>query len=115
LHRAGGRARTDHVPGAREVGPPDRAALDIEHDPTTDRKSTRLHSSHTVIYTLPLHDALPICLHRAGGRARTDHVPGAREVGPPDRAALDIEHDPTTRRIATPELLLGTAHLPVGL
>src|SRR5476649_2632027 len=29
-----------------------------------DRKSTRLNSSHTVIYTLSLHDALPIC--RAG-------------------------------------------------
>src|SRR5476649_265739 len=28
-----------------------------------DRKSTRLNSSHTVIYTLSLHDALPIsCL-----------------------------------------------------
>src|SRR5215204_4594869 len=27
----------------------------------TDRKSTRLNSSHTVIYTLSLHDALPIC------------------------------------------------------
>src|SRR4030095_812672 len=26
----------------------------------TDRKSTRLHSSHTEIYTLSLHDALPI-------------------------------------------------------
>src|SRR5882672_4251146 len=25
-----------------------------------DRKSTRLNSSHTVIYTLSLHDALPI-------------------------------------------------------
>src|SRR5947207_2043539 len=30
-----------------------------------DRKSTRLNSSHTVIYTLSLHDALPIC-RRAG-------------------------------------------------
>src|SRR5476649_1099227 len=29
-----------------------------------DRKSTRLNSSHTVIYTLSLHDALPI----SGGR-----------------------------------------------
>src|SRR5882672_2412822 len=30
-------------------------------DPETlDRKSTRLNSSHTVIYTLSLHDALPI-------------------------------------------------------
>src|SRR5476649_2460046 len=28
-----------------------------------DRKSTRLNSSHTVIYTLSLHDALPISPH----------------------------------------------------
>src|SRR5579875_3207818 len=28
---------------------------------SVDRKSTRLNSSHTVIYTLSLHDALPIC------------------------------------------------------
>src|SRR5882672_9762651 len=28
--------------------------------PRLDRKSTRLNSSHTVIYTLSLHDALPI-------------------------------------------------------
>src|SRR5476649_1964634 len=28
--------------------------------PGIDRKSTRLNSSHTVIYTLSLHDALPI-------------------------------------------------------
>src|SRR5882672_6310592 len=28
--------------------------------PEGDRKSTRLNSSHTVIYTLSLHDALPI-------------------------------------------------------
>src|SRR5882672_98422 len=28
--------------------------------PAPDRKSTRLNSSHTVIYTLSLHDALPI-------------------------------------------------------
>src|SRR5499427_304920 len=32
-----------------------------------DRKSTRLNSSHTVIYTLSLHDALPICGERALG------------------------------------------------
>src|SRR5476649_410052 len=30
----------------------------------TDRKSTRLNSSHTVIYTLSLHDALPILARR---------------------------------------------------
>src|SRR5476649_1510492 len=29
-------------------------------DGMVDRKSTRLNSSHTVIYTLSLHDALPI-------------------------------------------------------
>src|SRR5476649_1829769 len=33
-----------------------------------DRKSTRLNSSHTVIYTLSLHDALPISAS-ASGRA----------------------------------------------
>src|SRR5882672_11142787 len=33
-----------------------------------DRKSTRLNSSHTVIYTLSLHDALPISRARAGER-----------------------------------------------
>src|SRR5215211_4715237 len=34
----------------------------IESCPEQDRKSTRLNSSHTVIYTLSLHDALPILL-----------------------------------------------------
>src|SRR5476649_1361813 len=33
------------------------------HTPERDRKSTRLNSSHTVIYTLSLHDALPILVH----------------------------------------------------
>src|SRR5579875_2830317 len=50
-----------------------------------DRKSTRLNSSHTVIYTLSLHDALPISRrgprrrrHPAAGRdepAQRDHLP----------------------------------------
>src|SRR5476649_269291 len=35
-----------------------------------DRKSTRLNSSHTVIYTLSLHDALPISHHRYRGNRR---------------------------------------------
>src|ERR1044072_214799 len=35
-----------------------------------DRKSTRLNSSHTEIYTLSLHDALPIC--GVGGGAAGD-------------------------------------------
>src|SRR5476649_715706 len=33
--------------------------------PPGDRKSTRLNSSHTVIYTLSLHDALPISWRRS--------------------------------------------------
>src|SRR5882672_8448043 len=33
--------------------------------PRRDRKSTRLNSSHTVIYTLSLHDALPIYVRLA--------------------------------------------------
>src|SRR5476649_1940325 len=37
---------------------------------TTDRKSTRLNSSHTVIYTLSLHDALPISVDVADGIAQ---------------------------------------------
>src|SRR5579875_1508289 len=34
--------------------------LTFAERPKLDRKSTRLNSSHTVIYTLSLHDALPI-------------------------------------------------------
>src|ERR1035437_2892864 len=34
-----------------------------------DRKSTRLNSSPTEIYTLYLHDALPICCQHGGRRA----------------------------------------------
>src|SRR5882672_2898796 len=39
-----------------------RAFSGVYAAPTQDRKSTRLNSSHTVIYTLSLHDALPILL-----------------------------------------------------
>src|SRR5947207_2162751 len=38
-----------------------------ESDERADRKSTRLNSSHTVIYTLSLHDALPIWSRSAAG------------------------------------------------
>src|SRR5579875_2074827 len=41
----------DYPPNLREIPDP---------PPFLDRKSTRLNSSHTVIYTLSLHDALPI-------------------------------------------------------
>src|ERR671926_253790 len=36
-----------------------------------DRKSTRLNSSHTEIYTLSLHDALPICRSRISPNSLT--------------------------------------------
>src|SRR5476649_2720494 len=39
-----------------------------------DRKSTRLNSSHTEIYTLSLHDALPILLSR---RSRYSEQPAS--------------------------------------
>src|SRR5882672_9281812 len=46
-----------------------------------DRKSTRLNSSHTVIYTLSLHDALPIS---SGGRTpfvtSHSHSPSRRDA-----------------------------------
>src|SRR5579875_975208 len=50
-----------------------------------DRKSTRLNSSHTEIYTLSLHDALPIYArsHRAGDELDRglERLPLARAVG----------------------------------
>src|SRR5215211_5863539 len=40
----------------------------IDRSTLRDRKSTRLNSSHTVIYTLSLHDALPISARGRYGR-----------------------------------------------
>src|SRR5476649_1256168 len=41
----------------------------------SDRKSTRLNSSHTEIYTLSLHDALPILdLHDVGVGCAQDNI-----------------------------------------
>src|SRR5476649_2482699 len=48
-----------------------------------DRKSTRLNSSYTVIYTLSLHDALPICVVRFHRRIRR-HVVEHSEWGKPN-------------------------------
>src|SRR5947207_1261794 len=57
-HLAQGRVGC-HVAGALQLrGPPDTP---FRPPGCRDRKSTRLNSSHTVIYTLSLHDALPIC------------------------------------------------------
>src|ERR687894_124789 len=42
-----------------------------------DRKSTRLNSSHTEIYTLSLHDALPIS-HTYGPQKADDGTPAGQ-------------------------------------
>src|SRR5476649_2689663 len=52
-----------------------------------DRKSTRLNSSHTVIYTLSLHDALPIF----GEVLRLVHVVGGEHDRLAERA--HVAHD----------------------
>src|SRR5215211_5750171 len=60
-----------------------------------DRKSTRLNSSHTVIYTLSLHDALPIFLELVEPRAEdvVDEVGGALRIDP----KKSLEHKHTVR------------------
>src|SRR5476649_161202 len=60
----------------------------------SDRKSTRLNSSHTEIYTLSLHDALPISRRDDSGRQRHRHdVPRAARRGRADRAVeLPAQH-----------------------
>src|SRR5262252_2861912 len=57
-----------------------------------DRKSTRLNSSHTEIYTLSLHDALPISF----GRGREHHQPG-RDDGITQREDEHGEPEPRAR------------------
>src|SRR5215204_4599908 len=56
---------------------PTPATYDLGAWQNIDRKSTRLNSSHTVIYTLSLHDALPIYVpprlqaeRKSAGRSR---------------------------------------------
>src|SRR5438034_72478 len=44
----------------RANGPDPEPPLGVYEHESRDRKSTRLNSSHTVIYRLSLHDALPI-------------------------------------------------------
>src|ERR687885_560702 len=61
----------DSVPAVRS-----RAAWSL----VEDRKSTRLNSSHTEIYTLSLHDALPIYawIHRCARVRRRAHQRAAQ-------------------------------------
>src|SRR5476649_2033772 len=66
-----------------------------------DRKSTRLNSSHTVIYTLSLHDALPISALNISAKelAKRAHVSlptiqrfEAVDGVPPSRSSRSEEH-----------------------
>src|SRR5476649_184983 len=58
-----------------------------------DRKSTRLNSSHTVIYTLSLHDALPISFEvRQLGVALVEHEILDQRLDPNLDTALLAEH-----------------------
>src|SRR5919199_1240078 len=62
-----------------------RRPVAVQPDRVVDRKSTRLNSSHTEIYTLSLHDALPIYDHRvlaAEFHRRPDQV-APRVLGDP--------------------------------
>src|SRR5476649_914447 len=66
------------APGNQEV--PRR----VRHRPGADRKSTRLNSSHTEIYTLSLHDALPISSSPTTTGSRT--APPARRCRRPRKS-----------------------------
>src|SRR5882672_146747 len=59
----------------------------------SDRKSTRLNSSHTVIYTLSLHDALPIL---------ADHP---QQLFVHQRLADAMQHRTIHRRVAVHDML----------
>src|SRR5215211_6048434 len=57
-----------------------------------DRKSTRLNSSHTVIYTLSLHDALPI------SSASTTHCSSVKLAPRSCRVYLRLQASHASRR-----------------
>src|SRR5215204_5770414 len=68
-----------------------------------DRKSTRLNSSHTVIYTLSLHDALPISEHgrlfgalSAPARRDRDGCRAAPQPGPQDDRGVPRSEEHTS-------------------
>src|SRR5476649_707113 len=59
-------------------------------DRCPDRKSTRLNSSHTEIYTLSLHDALPISLKRPSAPRTSGCVtPSCSAITRADGASID--------------------------
>src|SRR5476649_1278071 len=64
---------------------------------TRDRKSTRLNSSHTEIYTLSLHDALPIYPLIEPGAHRFVCAIGGSGIAATDRNDGDAEDDQNER------------------
>src|SRR6516162_5173292 len=70
----------------------------------------------TEIYTLSLHDALPICLHpgRAGDRLRSAHLPGARHRRVGDLGGLAVQ-PPGARLVRAAVVPVAALHrLPVA-
>src|SRR5476649_2783361 len=65
-----------------------------------DRKSTRLNSSHTEIYTLSLHDALPIWTSSLGRAFETFE---ARDVVDVVTRAADVEREVAEHAVRSEE------------
>src|SRR3712207_4431274 len=61
-----------------------------------DRKSTRLNSSHANIYTLSLHDALPICWPRSRGRSSSLAASAAPEASRSERPDASTLNPPSS-------------------
>src|SRR5476649_1743849 len=83
-----------------------RATSEATRSSERDRKSTRLNSSHTVIYTLSLHDALPILSYSAEKSLDVDRSPCRRTLL--EESARDFRSDSferKRRRNALPRVL----------
>src|SRR5215211_968245 len=63
----------------------------------SDRKSTRLNSSHTVIYPLSLHDALPISARLQGVIHELRQEPHRHVLEGERRAVEKLEHEEVVR------------------
>src|SRR5882672_4017101 len=77
----------------------------IQADRQPDRKSTRLNSSHTVIYTLSLHDALPILKDKVNNAVSGNSSSSSSNQGEsPDINAGNSSGSPTRSEEHTSEL-----------
>src|SRR6202022_2567796 len=84
------RARLLRLHAARRLDlyRPELAELARDLPEERDRKSTRLNSSHTVIYPLSLHDALPISRPRHRARLLRLHAARRLDLYRPELAEL---------------------------